>query len=140
MRKAAALLLSIAFALCLTACNSDDLGKQTSVNEEQGYTEFNTVNSFDFSDYKKEHKDIARTDGFKNVQPKQFHNKTDAKELAKNELPEGYKFNNLKIFFDPTEGIWMVEYSTVNEAGETTAKLCVCVEDTGYTKLIVEEQ
>lgn len=139
MKKAVALLLIAVLALCFAACNGDDLGKQTIVDDAQGVVEYNTVNTFDFSDFKKEHEGNAKTEGFVNTEAKEFHNKKDAKELAAKELPEGYTYNTLKLFYDRTEGIWLVEYSTENEAGETTAKCSVCVEDTGYTRLVVEE-
>lgn len=139
MKKIIALLLVAVFAVCFTACDSDDLGLQTIKDDEQGVVEYNTVNAFDFSEFKEENSEKAKTEGFANTEPKEFHNKTDAKELAMNELPEGYKYNTIKILFDRTEGIWMVEFSTVTEEDEVTAKYSVCVEDTGYTRLIVEE-
>ncbi len=125
------------FSLC--ACG-DDLGKQTIVDDEHGVVEYNTVSFFDYSDFKKEHKDIAKTENFKNTTQKEFHNKTDAKKLAKNELPDSYSYNTLKIFYDRTEGIWMVEFSTVNEDDNSVSKKCsVCVDEMGLTVLIVEE-
>lgn len=139
MKKAVAFLLVLVFAVCFAGCNGDDLGLQTVKDEEHGVVEFNTVNNFDFSDFKKEHKDNAKTEGFVNVEDKEFHNKTDAKELALKELPEGYKYNTVRIFYDRTEGIWMVQFSTENEDGTVSAKCSVCVEDTGYTRLVVEE-
>ncbi len=139
MKKAVAFLLAVAFAFCFAGCNSDDLGMQTIKDDEHGVVEFNTVNFFDFSDFKKEHADTAKTEGFVNTEPKEFHNKTDARELATKELSEGYKYNTIRIFYDRTEDIWMVEFSTENENGEVTAKCSVCVEGTGYTKLVVEE-
>ncbi|MBQ8784061.1 MAG: hypothetical protein IJZ57_09885 [Clostridia bacterium] len=139
MKKLVAFLLVLCFAFCFAGCNSDDLGLQTVKDEEQGIVEFNTVNSFDFSDFKKEHSDTAKTEGFVNTEPKEFHNKVDAKELAVKELPEGYKYNTIRIFYDRTEGIWMVAFSTETEEGEVTAKCSVCVEDSGYTRLVVEE-
>ncbi len=139
MKKLTALLLTIVFVLCFAGCNSDDLGKQTIKDDEHGVVEFNTVNSFDFSDFKKEHEETAKTEGFVNTEAKEFHNKTDARELALKELPEGYSYNTIKIFYDRTEGIWMVEFSTVNDSDEVTSKCSVCVEDSGYTRLVVEE-
>ncbi len=139
MKKLVAFLLVAVFVFSFAGCGGDDLGLQTVKDEEQGVVEYNTVNTFDFSEFKEEHKDTAKTQGFANTEPKEFHNKTDAKALASKELPEGYKYNTIKIFFDRTEGIWLVEYSTENEAGEVTAKCSVCIEDSGYTKLVVEE-
>lgn len=139
MKKAVAFLLAAVFAFCFAGCNSDDLGMQTIKDDEHGVVEFNTVNFFDFSDFKKEHADTAKTEGFVNTEPKEFHNKTDARELATKELPEGYKYNTIRIFYDRTEDIWMVEFSTENENGEVASKCSVCVEGTGYTKLVVEE-
>lgn len=139
MKKAVAFLLVLVFAFSFAGCDSDDLGLQTVKDEEHGIVEFNTVHSFDFSDFKKEHADSAKTDGFVNTEPKEFHNKVDAKELAEKELPEGYKYNTIRMFFDRTEGIWMVVFSTENEDGTVSAKCSVCVEDTGYTRLVVEE-
>ncbi len=139
MKKLIAFLLVLSFAFCFAGCDDDDLGLQTVRYEDEGVVEFNTVNDFDFSDFKKEHNDTAKTEGFVNTEAKEFHNKVDAKELAENELPEGYKYNTIRIFYDRTEGIWMVAFSTENEEGEVTAKCSVCVEDTGYTRLVVEE-
>ena len=139
MKKLSALLLVLVFALGFAGCDNDDLGMQTVKDEEHGIVEFNTVDFFDYSDFKEEHLDSAKTEGFVNTEPKEFHNKTDARELAKKELPEGYKYNTIRIFFDRTEGIWMVQFSTENEAGEVTSKCSVCVEDSGFTRLVVEE-
>lgn len=139
MKKLTALLLVFAFAFCLTACNGDDLGKQTKVYEEGNIVEHNAVGTFDFSEYKKENADKARTDGFKNTEPMEFHNKKNATILAEKELPEGYTYNYRRFYYDRTEGIWMVECSTVAEDGTVSGKINVCIEDTGYTRLIVEE-
>ncbi len=140
MKKIIALFLVVVISVCFAACDGKNLGKQTLTDDEHGVVEYNTVNSFDFSDFQKEHEATAKTDGFVNVEAKEFYNKTDAKELAKNELPDGYSYNTIKIFYDRTEGIWKVEFSTVDkETDAVSSKISVCVEDTGYTKLIVEE-
>ncbi len=140
MKKLLAVLLVGILMLSLCACG-DDLGKQTIVDDEHGVVEFNTVGFFDYSDFKKEHKDTAKTEGFKNTTEQEFHNKNDAKKLAKNELPEGYSYNTLKLFYDRTEGVWLVEFSTVNEDDNSVSKkYSVCVEETGFTILAVEEK
>ena len=139
MKKSVAFLLVLVFALCFAGCNSDDLGAQRRKDEEHGVVEFNTVGSFDFDDFQKEHESTAKTEGFANTEEKAFHNKTDAKELAVKELPEGYKYNTIKVFYDRTEGIWLVEYSNTEEDGTVSSKCSVCVEETGFTKLVVEE-
>lgn len=139
MKKVTAALLLFVFAFSFAGCNKDDLGAQTMKDEEQGVVEFFTVDPFDFSDFKKEHKQTAKTEGFVNTEPREFHSKTDAKALAEKELPEGYKYNTIRIFFDRTEGIWMVQYSYETEDGTVESRCSVCVEDTGYTRLVVEE-
>ena len=139
MKKLVAFLLVAVIALSFAACGGNDLGKQTLVDTEHGVVEYNTVNPFDFSDFKKEHKATAKTEGFVNTEDKEFYNKTDAKELAAKELPEGYSYNTVKIFYDRTEGIWMVEYSTVEEDDTVSSKMSICIEETGHTKFIVEE-
>ena len=139
MKKIISLMLIAFTCVTFASCGKNDLGKQTLVNDAEGYTEYATVSPFDFSDYKKEKKDKAQTEGFVNVGGKEFYNKKDAKELALKELPEGYKYNTIKIAYDRTEGMWKVEFSTVKEDGSLSSGISVCIEETGTTKLIVKE-
>ena len=135
MKKTAALILALVMALSLCACTKKgDLGKQTQI-DAQGIKEYSTVNPFDFSDFKKENQDKAVNEGFVNTEKSKCIDKGDAKELAMNEVTDGFEYNEIKINFDRTEGIWRVSFSS-SDTGRTEH---ICVDSDGITQLIVKE-
>lgn len=137
MKKIVAILAALTLVLSLCACSNDDLGKQTQVNA--GIVEYNTVVTFDYSDYLKEHEASAVKDGFANTKETTCIDKGTAKKLALNELDNDFTYNTVRISYDRTEGIWMVTYSTTDENKKETKTLSVCIDDKGITQLIVKE-
>ncbi len=137
MKKLLSFLLIAVLMLSLCSCGND-LGKQTIHDDEHGVTEYNTVDVFDYKDFAKEHNETAKTEGFKNVEDKEFFNKGVAKQLAKNELPQGYHYNTIKVFYDRGAGTWRVEFSTVEEDGNVSKAFNVCIDEKGHTLLTVE--
>ena len=137
MKRIVALLAALVLVLSLCACSKDDLGKQTQVNA--GIVEYNTVVSFDYSDYLKEHEASAVKDGFANTKETTCIDKGTAKKLAINELESSFKYNTVRISYDRTEGVWMVTYSTTDENKNETNTLSVCIDDKGITQLVVKE-
>ena len=91
MKRIVALLAALVLVLSLCACSKDDLGKQTQVNA--GIVEYNTVVSFDYSDYLKEHEASAVKEGFANTKETTCIDKGTAKKLAINELESSFKYN-----------------------------------------------
>ena len=137
MKRIVALLAALVLVLSLCACSKDDLGKQTQVNA--GIVEYNTVVSFDYSDYLKEHEASAVKEGIANTKETTCIDKGTAKKLAINELESSFKYNTVRISYDRTEGIWMVTYSTTDENKNETNTLSVCIDDKGITQLVVKE-
>ena len=137
MKRIVALLAALVFVLSLCACSKDDVGKQTQVNA--GIVEYNTVTTFDYSDYLKEHEASAVKEGFANTKETTCIDKGTAKKLAINELESSLKYNTVRISYDRTEGIWMVTYSTTDENKNESNTMSVCIDDKGITKLIVKE-
>lgn len=135
MKKTAAFIIALVMIFSFCACTKEgDLGQQTQI-DSQGVKEYSTVNPFDFSDFKKENKDKAVTEGFKNAEKSKCIDKGDAKKLAMNELSDGFEYNEIKINFDRTEGIWRVSFSS-SDTGKTEH---ICVDSDGLTQLIVKE-
>ena len=135
MKRISAILLAAVMIFSFAACSKKgDLGKQTTTNAK-GIVEYNTVGTFDFSDYKKENEDKAVTEGFKNIEESKCLDKGAAKKLAANELTEGFEYDTLRIAYDRTEGMWRVSYSI----SETGAAENICIDSDGITQLIVKE-
>ena len=135
MKKIIAVILAVVMLVLFGACAKEgDLGKQSTTNA-QGIVEYNTVKTFDFSDYKKENADKAVTEGFKNTEASACLDKAAAKRLALNELDEGFEYDTLRISYDRTEGMWMVSYSS----SVTQKAVNVCIDSDGLTQLIVKE-
>lgn len=135
MKRLTAVLLCALMLVSFAACaKKGDLGKQTTTNA-QGVVEYNTVNTFDFSDYKKENKDKAITEGFANTEKSKCLDKSTAKQLALNELEQGFEYDTVKISYDRTEGMWRVSYSS----SQTQKSFSVCIDSDGVTQLIVKE-
>ena len=135
MKKIIAVIIVAVLLVSFGACSKkDDLGKQTTTNA-QGMVEYNTVKTFDFSDYKKENADKAVTEGFKNTKASACLDKAAAKRLAANELDKDFEYDTLRISYDRTEGMWMVSYSS----SVTQKAVNVCIDSDGLTQLIVKE-
>ena len=135
MKKILAVCMALLLALSFAACGKKgDLGKQTTKSAE-GIVEYNTVDTFDFGDYKKETADKAVTEGFVNAEKSACFDKGTAKKLAVKELTDGFTYDTVKIAFDRTEGVWKVSYiaSAANKSEN------VCIDSDGLTVLIVKE-
>lgn len=135
MKRAALILLSVLMMVSFAACHKKgDLGEQTKTNDS-GVVEYNTVSSFDYSEYAKEHEKDCVTDGFVNTKKGTCQDKGTARDLAKKELSDDFIYDTVKIAYDRTEGMWKVEFS---QNAQSTGKVSVCIEDTALTKLIVK--
>ena len=142
MKKIIAVILMIAVALSLSACGKKkegDLGKQTTIDEKNGYTLVEEVLPFKFNKDEKELKKDpnAKMTGFVTNESNaagKISVKTQAVEIAKKEVAE--KFNKVNIAYDRTQGIWRIKFSldTVTEEKTTnTPVMTVYVDEDGYT-------
>ena len=142
MKKFIAVILMIAVALSLSACGKKkegDLGKQTTIDEKNGYTLVEEVLPFKFNKDEKELKKDpnAKMTGFVTNEGNaagKISVKTQAVEIAKKEVTE--KFNKVNIAYDRTQGIWRIKFSldTVTEEKTTnTPVMTVYVDEDGYT-------
>lgn len=142
MKKFIAVILMIAVALSLSACGKKkegDLGKQTTIDEKNGYTLVEEVLPFKFNKDEKELKKDpnAKMTGFVTNESNAAGNisvKSQAVEIAKKEVTE--KFNKVNIAYDRTQGIWRIKFSldTVTEEKTTnTPVMTVYVDEDGYT-------
>ena len=142
MKKFIAVILMIAVALSLSACGKKkegDLGKQTTIDEKNGYTLVEEVLPFKFNKDEKELKKDpnAKMTGFVTNESNavgKISVKTQAVEIAKKEVTE--KFNKVNIAYDRTQGIWRIKFSldTVTEEKTTnTSVMTVYVDEDGYT-------
>ena len=142
MKKIIAVILMIAVALSLSACGKKkegDLGKQTTIDEKNGYTLVEEVLPFKFNKDEKELKKDpnAKMTGFVTNESNaagKISVKSQAVEIAKKEVTE--KFNKVNIAYDRTQGIWRIKFSldTVTEEKTTnTSVMTVYVDEDGYT-------
>lgn len=142
MKKFIAVILMIAVALSLSACGKKkegDLGKQTTIDEKNGYTLVEEVLPFKFNKDEKELKKDpnAKMSGFVTNESNdagKISVKSQAVEIAKKEVTE--KFNKVNIAYDRTQGIWRIKFSldTVTEEKTTnTSVMTVYVDEDGYT-------
>ena len=142
MKKFIAVILMIAVALSLSACGKKkegDLGKQTTIDEKNGYTLVEEVLPFKFNQDEKELKKDpnAKMSGFVTNESNaagKISVKSQAVEIAKKEVTE--KFNKVNIAYDRTQGIWRIKFSldTVTEEKTTnTPVMTVYVDEDGYT-------
>ena len=152
MKKLISVLLLVAVCFTFFACGhkNGDLGNQTTVNEENGYTLVQEVRPFKFSDEEDALKGMKtlRVDNFK-VTPENtegsIKTKADAIEIAIKESTVDY--NTINVFYDRTRGIWKIVFSQVTEAeaddGSITrnsvTKETVYVDEGGYTLLSFTE-
>ena len=142
MKKFIAVILMIAVVLSLSACGKKkegDLGKQTTIDEKNGYTLVEEVLPFKFNKDEKELKKDpnAKMSGFVTHESNaagKISVKSQAVEIAKKEVTE--KFNKVNIAYDRTQGIWRIKFSldTVTEEKTTnTPVMTVYVDEDGYT-------
>ena len=133
MKKFTAVIIAVIMLAVFSGCkDKGDLGAQTKTNEN-GVVEYNTVNAFDYSDFKKENKNSAKTEGFVNTKESECKDKSDAEALAVKELDSGFEYNTVKISYDRTEGIWRVSFSSESKTQH------ICIDGSGKTVLAVTE-
>lgn len=133
MKKILAATLSLLMIFSLSACGKKgDLGKQTTT-DAKGVVEYNTVSTFDYSDFKKEYEGKAVEDGFKVTTASDFVDKQVAKDVAAKEFSGSFSPTTLKLSYDRTEGVWRVSY--ISDAKTEH----ICIDETGKTILIVKE-
>ena len=152
MKKVVSLLLLVVISITFFACNKDDgdLGKQTTVDKDNGYTLVQEVKPFKFSDEEDELENIKgiRTEGFKVTQENAkgaIKTKADVIEIAQQEASSDY--NQIQVFFDRTTGIWKTVFSvtttTTAEDGTVTRdnviKETVYIDEDGYTLLAFKQ-
>ena len=149
MKKITALFLSAFIVFALFGCgrNDGDLGKQTTVDEQNGYTLVQEVKSFSMNDDERAMKKLegVQTDGFKTGEENKTGNigtKSDAIAIAKGEAD--VKYNSIRINYDRTRGVWKIVFSNdeeiTNEEGvkhvESDVLETVYVDEDGYTLAI----
>lgn len=132
MKKLSALILCGVMIFSFAACrDKNDLGAQTTT-DAAGVVEYNTVSTFDYSDFTEENEKNAITEGFKVTQGDGCKDKKAAKNIAEKELNGEFLYTSVKIAYDRTEGIWRVSYIS-DEKSEH-----ICIDETGKTVLIVK--
>lgn len=142
MKKFIAVILMIAVALSLSSCGKKkegDLGKQTTIDEKNGYTLVEEVLPFKFNKDEKELKKDpnAKMSGFVTNESNaagKISVKSQAVEIAKKEVTE--KFNKVNIAYDRTQGIWRIKFSLDTVTEKKTANtpvMTVYVDEDGYT-------
>lgn len=146
MKKIIAALLVAVLAFSLYACGKEDgLGKQTTIDTENGYTIVQGVMTFKYKEVSKDFKNNpnAKTEGFVVSEDKavgKFDTKTEALAIAKQEVTDEY--NSVSFSFDRTKGIWQVKFSVDTEVGdkiESKTVMTVYVdENDGYTVATVK--
>lgn len=149
MKKIIALALSLFMAAAFFGCGKDngDLGKQTTVDEQNGYTLVQEVKTFKMNDDERTMKklDGVQKEGFKISEANKTGDvkvKSDALEIAKGEV--NVKYNSVRVAFDRTQGIWKVTFSNdkelTDEEGmkhvESDVLETVYVDEEGYTLML----
>ncbi len=125
MKKLISILLLVIISVTFFACDNKpdgDLGKQTTVDKENGYTLIEEVKPFKFNDEKDALKDMkgVRLEGFKVTKENTkgaIKTKGDVLDIALQEVTVDY--NTITIYFDRTRGIWKTVFSDMTE---TTAE------------------
>lgn len=142
MKKFIAVMMVFVVAISFVACGKKkegDLGKQTTVDKQNGYTIVEEVLPFKYNDDEEELKKNSntKTDGFvtnENNAVGKINTKSAVLEIAKKEVDE--QFNKINFAFDRTQGIWRVTFSldTVTEEKVTSKKIMtVYIDEDGYT-------
>lgn len=145
MKKIIAALLVAVLAFSLYACGKEDgLGKQTTIDRENGYTVVQGVLTFKYKEVSRAFKENpnAKTDGFVVSEDKAMGDvstKSAALEVAKQEVTDEY--NKVSFAYDRTRGIWQVTFALDTENGEeieSKTVMTVYVDEDGYTVAIVK--
>lgn len=146
MKKITAFLLTAVLIFSLYACGEKegDLGKQTSVDSDNGYTVIQEVLPFKYSNEEDALKksENAKTSGFVTTEENasgKIATKNDALEVAKKEVSD--KYNTIKFAFDRTRGVWKVTFLLNTVEGnktESSAVMAVYVDEDGYTLATVK--
>ena len=146
MKRFFALFLTALLAFTLFGCGEQegDLGKQTTVDEQNGYTLTQEVKMFKFKEEEDSLEKIEnlRKDGFKVTEENatgEIKTKADAFELALKEVT--VEFNTITSYFDRTRGIWKVIFSDVTEteaedgsiSRTSVTKETIYLDEAGYT-------
>lgn len=149
MKKILAAAISAVLMLALFGCgkNDGDLGKQTTVDKQNGYTLVQEVKNFKMNDDEKAMKklDEVQKDGFRTGEENKtdgIKTKSDAIEIAKKEA--SVKYNSIRVNFDRTRGIWKIVFSNDEEIKdeegmkhvESDVLETIYVDEDGYTLLI----
>lgn len=148
MKKLTALLLVIVLPLMLFGCKEDgDLGKQTTVDEQNGYTLYEGTGMFKMNDDEDIMKNLdgVQKDGFRFNEGdegiSEIKTRSDALEIAKKEAD--VKYNSIRIAFDRTKGVWRVIFGNDIEKQvdgkkqiESTPAETVYIDEDGYTLAI----
>ena len=120
MKKFLTFLLVALISFSLSGCGEKegDLGQQTTLNEENGYTVFKEAKPFEFKKEEDalEERENLRTDGFKYTEENKkgsTANTDAALEIALEEVT--VKFNAVKTYYDKTRGIWKVVFYDMTE-------------------------
>lgn len=152
MKKLVSILLLAVICFTFFACDGKDgdLGKQTTVNKDNGYTLVQEVKPFKFSAEEDELESIKgiRTEGFKvsKDNPKgAIKTKDDVIEIARGEASAEY--NQIQVYYDRTTGIWKTVFSVTTEATaedgtvtrDSVVKETVYVDEDGYTLLAFKQ-
>ncbi len=146
MKKFIALLLVGMLTLSLFGCGEKDgdLGKQTTVDKENGYTITQEVKVFKFKEEEDSltEKETLRKEGFKVTKENtigEIETKSDAFDIALQEVT--VDFNTMTAYFDRTRGIWKIVFSDVTESTAEDGKISrtsvtketVYIDELGYT-------
>lgn len=146
MKKIIISVLLIALTVVFFGCSkgNGDLGKQTTVDKDNGYTLVQEVKTFKMNDDEKAMKQLdgVQKDGFVTDEANKtgdVASKTDAIDLAKKEVSLSY--NSIRVNFDRTRGIWKIVFSNDEEIKgddgqkhvESNVVETVYVDEEGYT-------
>lgn len=149
MKKIIAFSLTVILIVSLSACSKHDgdLGKQTTIDEQNGYTLVQEVVNFKMNDDERAMKklDGVQKSGFATTEDNPMgavRNKNDALAVAKKEVSVSY--NSIRNYFDRTQGKWKIVFSNdvekVDENGmkhvESNVVETVYVDEDGYTLII----
>lgn len=145
MKKIITALLLITVCLVFFGCSKEgDLGKQTTVDKENGYTIVQEVVPFSYNndeDELEKNKNV-KTDGFVTGEKNPagaIKVKSDALNIAKKEINTDY--NKINYNYDRTQGVWKIVFSyDMQSDGEINSeqKAVVYVDEDGYTLAVVQ--